>query len=244
LPRSTARDFVSSRETCIWETPTRSAIWVCVRCRRTAARRSAVRAGQAGQRGSQTGAQFGDPQLGILRTEQVAQFGAVLAGTDQALQGHRAVGPRTVQTFDDLLLAALEVRGEVGHRRGTAQALPQGGGRVVDVELEFLQAARYPHIPGVVAEVPLDLPDDGGYRVRGEVVAVPRVEPVDRLDQSDGRDLGQVVQLLPATVEPSGKVPGQRQPRGDRAIPDGGPPRMSGRQRVQLLQQLSGRRVD
>ncbi len=33
------------------------------------------------------------------------------------------------------------------------------------VDFELLEAARYPHVPGVVAELPLDPADDRGYRV-------------------------------------------------------------------------------
>src|SRR5439155_9704090 len=112
----------------------------------------------------------------------------------RGLQGCRAVGAGAFQAVDDVFLAALQVAGDVGDGGRAGEALGQGGSGLVDVEFEFLQAAGYPDVPGAVAEVAFDLADDGGYRVGGEVVAVCGGEPVERVDQSDGGDLHQVVE--------------------------------------------------
>src|SRR5262249_39034728 len=137
--------------------------------------------------------ELGQGQFGVVDTEQVAQLGAVDPATDQGLQRNGRVGAGAFQPLDDVLLRPLQVPGDVGDGRGPAHLLGQGRGGFVDVELELLQPPGYPDVPGTVPEVPLDLADDGGYGVGGEVVAVLRVEPVDGLDQADNGDLGQVV---------------------------------------------------
>ena len=47
--------------------------------------------------------------------------------------------------------------------------------------------------------MPLDLTDDRRYRVGGQLDTAVELEPVDGLDQADGADLNQVVELLAAS---------------------------------------------
>src|SRR6266536_1240858 len=168
--------------------------------------------GQRVQRRAEAGAELGHGQIRVLHAELVTQLGAVDAGTDKGLQRDGRVGAGTLQTLDDVVLAALEVVGEVRHRGRAAQLLGQGGGGLVDVQLQFLQPPGDADVPGPVPEVALDLPDDGGYGISGEVVAVLGIEPVDRLYQAQRGDLGQVIQRLAAAVEALGQVLGQRMP--------------------------------
>src|SRR5207244_751473 len=57
--------------------------------------------------------------------------------------------------------------------------------------------------PAAVAEVALDLADDVRRRVRRQLDATPEVEAVDRLDQADGADLDEILELLaPVGVAP------------------------------------------
>ena len=133
------------------------------------------------------------------------------------------------------------MRGDVGDRRRAAQGLGQ---RVVgrgDGQPQLLQAAGHPDRPGAVAEVPLELADDGRDGEAGEVDAPVGVEPVDRLDQADHRDLVQVVGGLAAAAVAVGQVLGQRQPRLDRPVPQGGPLRVVGGQCGERRDQLAGR---
>ena len=61
------------------------------------------------------------------------------------------------------------------------------------LRLGLLDRARGPHRPAKVAEVPAHLTADGRHRVAEEVVAALGVEPLDRLDETDVRDLLEVV---------------------------------------------------
>src|SRR6185437_12849667 len=64
--------------------------------------------------------------------------------------------------------------------------------------VELLQAARHAHRPALVAEVPLDLADDVRRYVGRKRDAAVEVEAVDRLDQPDGSDLDEILELLAA----------------------------------------------
>jgi hypothetical protein len=66
--------------------------------------------------------------------------------------------------------------------------------------------------------VPLDLADDRRGRVRRELDAAVRVEAVDRLDQADGGDLGQVVQRLTAVAEAAREMLDERQVHADQLV--------------------------
>ena len=62
---------------------------------------------------------------------------------------------------------------------------------------ELLQVARDPHGPALVAEVALELAEDGRDGEARERDGAARVEAVDRLDQAQRRDLDEVLQRLP-----------------------------------------------
>ena len=78
-------------------------------------------------------------------------------------------------------------------------------------QVQFLQAPRHLDRPAVVAEVPADLAHDGGHREGDEIRTGFDVEADDGVDQSDARDLNQVVARFTAALEPPGDVIGQRQ---------------------------------
>src|SRR5262249_55882025 len=75
-----------------------------------------------------------------------------------------------------------------------AHVLDQAGEHLV----QLLEPTWHVHGPGAVAEVALDLADDGRDGIRPEEDAALQVEAVDRLDQADRRDLDEVVELLAA----------------------------------------------
>jgi hypothetical protein len=85
-------------------------------------------------------------------------------------------------------------------------------------QAQFLEPARHPHRPALVAEVPLDLADHRRCRVRRELHPAVRVEAVDGLDQPDGGDLGQVVQRLAAVAEAAREVLDERQVHPDQPV--------------------------
>lgn len=65
--------------------------------------------------------------------------------------------------------------------------------------------------------MPLDLAGDGGDGVALEGAPV-RFEPVDRLHQTEGRDLLEVLDGLAAVAEPAGDPVGHGQPGGDEFV--------------------------
>jgi hypothetical protein len=77
-------------------------------------------------------------------------------------------------------------------------------------------------------------------REPGEIDAAIRLEPGDRLDQSDRRRLCQVGRRLATPGVPAGQMPRQRQPRFDRPRPQRGPGRITSRQTRQRPNQLIG----
>src|SRR5205814_6678697 len=91
------------------------------------------------------------------------------------------VGVGRLEALEYLFLAHLQVGRQLGDRRRAPLTLGQVADGLGQRELELLQAARYPDRPALVPEVPLDLADDGGRGVGGELHAALQVEPVDRL---------------------------------------------------------------
>jgi hypothetical protein len=107
------------------------------------------------------------------------------------------------------------------HGRWSAEGLREGAGGRGDGRAQVPAAGEVPGWPGTVPEVPLDLADDRGDRVTGEVDAVAGIELVDGLDQSDSRDLHQVVdQFAAACVGPFCVVAGPPSPRCGSATAD------------------------
>src|SRR5215471_11572780 len=107
-------------------------------------------------------------------------------------------------------------------------------------QLQLLESARHPHRPSLVAEVTLDLAHDGGCRVGGELHPPLEVEPVDRFDQADGGDLGQVVQPFAPVAEPPSQVFDQRKVQLDQFAADAQPLSVIRGQRGEPLEQVPG----
>ena len=83
--------------------------------------------------------------------------------------------------------------GQLERRRGTAELGIQRTRVGIDAELEVLDRPWHVDRPAVVAEVALDLADDGRHGERREREPTIGIEPVDRLQQAEGRHLLQVV---------------------------------------------------
>lgn len=74
----------------------------------------------------------------------------------------------------------------------------------------------------------LDLPGDGRDRIADEVDSMAGIEPVDRVDQSDGRCLDEIVERFASTVVADRQVTRQWQERADDLRPEVGPVRVVG----------------
>ncbi len=110
------------------------------------------------------------------------------------------------------------MRGELGDRGRPAVQLRQLAGRAGQLEAQFLQPPGHAHGPAAVAEVTLDLADDGRRGVGRELDAALGVEAVDGLDQTDGGDLDEVVQRLAAVAEPARQVLDEGQVHLDQVV--------------------------
>jgi hypothetical protein len=76
--------------------------------------------------------------------------------------------------------------------------------------------------PALVSEVALQLAEDGGRGEGGELQTPAGFEPVDRLEQSDGGHLFQVVDRDAAVGKPAGQMDGQPEVGGDQLISERG----------------------
>ena len=111
------------------------------------------------------------------------------------------VGARRLERLEDVLLLGADLRADLLDRRLAMEVERELRDRAVDLQRELLQVARHAHRPRAVAEVALDLPEDGRHRIARERDLALEVEAVDRLDQAQARDLEEVVEgLLGALV--------------------------------------------
>ncbi|GAA3070056.1 hypothetical protein GCM10020254_12310 [Streptomyces goshikiensis] len=134
--------------------------------------------------------------------EGVPRGGAVAVVGVRGVEGAAGVAVGGDQSLDDLFVREAEVPGEVGDGRRTVEPDGQLLLRLRDVDAELLEAARDADGPGGVAEVPLDLACDVRHGEGGELVLAGRVEPVDGLDQADGADLDDVLDVASVTPGP------------------------------------------
>ena len=118
----------------------------------------------------------------------------------------------------------------------------QGPGQLVaarrDLGLKLLHPSGHPHGPRAVAEVALDLAQDGRRRVRGELDVSGDVEPIHGLDQPDGAHLHEIVDGLAAVAVAAGEMLDEGQVHRDQLVADGGAPRVGCLEVGQVRQQL------
>src|SRR5436190_11899340 len=134
--------------------------------------------------------------LGAERLERVELALVVLARTGG--ERERAVGPPALERLEHLFLAHLGGLRELSDRGRTTQLDGELLEQPRKLNVQLLEPARDAHRPPAVAEVALDLADDVRRRVGGQLDAAVEIEAVDRLDQADGADLHQVLELLAA----------------------------------------------
>jgi hypothetical protein len=89
------------------------------------------------------------------------------------------------------------VGGELGGSGSAAKPLAEFATGLVEGGLQLMESARHPDGVGPVPEVAQDLAADGRDREGQEVAAALGVEAVDGLDQAEGGDLLEVVEVIP-----------------------------------------------
>jgi hypothetical protein len=103
------------------------------------------------------------------------------------------------------------MRRHLPHLGRAAQFLRERLGRAADRERALLKVARHVQRPALVAEVALQLAEDGRRGVARELRPASGLEAVDRLDQAEARDLHEVVQRLVRVRVAKGEVTRERQ---------------------------------
>jgi hypothetical protein len=91
----------------------------------------------------------------------------------------------------------------------------------VDVQHSFLHPARHVQAPTGVAEVALDLAEDGGHRVAREGVAAAGVVAVDRFHQREARHLHQILEGFARALVTARQLAGERQKALDQLVARG-----------------------
>nr|WP_231926111.1 hypothetical protein [Micromonospora echinofusca] len=129
----------------------------------------------------------------------------VVGFVTRRVERHQPVGLRREGGGLDLLDAHLKVVGKFGGTRMVAPRLCQLRRDGAHPAVQLLGPARYPHRPRGVAEVPTQGTENARDRVAGEGNASLDVEPVDRSDQGQRRNLRQVVVRLAASGVPVGQ---------------------------------------
>lgn len=130
----------------------------------------------------------------------LAHVAEVAAAKDIALA---RMQPAQAAGDGDAVLARAEIVVRGGHVFGRQEH---------DRRLRLLPGR--PDEGAAIAQMALDLADDRGRRVRGEVAAC-RLEAVDRLDQADRPDLDEILDPFPAVREAVRKGTCERQVRLD-----------------------------
>ncbi len=176
---------------------------------------------------------------GVLGPEQTGER-RVLVLSRRLLQRtrtalvHRAQRGQYVAVFESCVLRDLPSGG-----RTAAEPLLQFLDGLEHLAARLLQGAGQPYGGGTVAQVPPELTGDLGEGVRQKGVAECRIVAVDGLDQAQGRDLNEVVVVLPTALESACHAVGQRQQQADDLVSKGGPPRSPG-----LLGEVAHQRVE
>src|SRR5581483_11268154 len=110
-----------------------------------------------------------------------------------------AVGVCGLERLDHLFLLRVGRARQLLDRGRAAQLGRQAVEQPPEPDVQLLDAARHVHRPRLVAEVPLDLSQDGRHGVRGQLHPPLGVEAVDRVDEADATDLDEVVERLAAS---------------------------------------------
>jgi hypothetical protein len=89
---------------------------------------------------------------------------------------------------------------------------------VFDRQVQLLNGSRHPQHPGLVPEVPFELPQDAHRGVGGKRGVVLRVEAMRSLDQGQVRHLLQLVRRLAPVKKAASQGPGQPHMLGNQVL--------------------------
>ena len=181
------------RETCIWETPTCFGDLALGHVLDEAQMKDmAVALGDLLEHRRDRGAVLDGVEGWVLLADPVSQRRGLVSVADGRgrIEGHRMMTLRRMHRLQHLLLGGLDPLGDLAHRRRVPELGGQLGVCPLDPEDPFLDVARHVHRPAPVAEVALELTENGGHGEGREGGAALRVEAVYRLDQSRRSPLG------------------------------------------------------
>ena len=185
LRRSWARLRASRRDTCIWLMPSRLGdLGLGHALEEAQVQHDLLALGQAGDQRAEGGAVLG---VGRARRRRSPSWpsrpGLVVVVAAAGVERRRAVG---LAGFDGLEHLVLGDAGRGRRSRRWSASGPARGTRSsttrVEPEVQLLHPAGHPHRPALVAEVALELADDGRGGEGRELEAPLGVEAVDRLD--------------------------------------------------------------
>ena len=132
------------------------------------------------------------------------------------------VGLARFQRLEHLFLRHPGLGRQLGDGGRAAQLLAQDADDVAEPQVQLLHAAGRPHRPALVAEVALQLADDGVGGVGGELDLAAGSKRSTALMQADRRDLHEVVEGLAAVAEAAGQVLGQPEVGLDQLVAERG----------------------
>ena len=157
-----------------------------------------------------------------LDPEGVGHAGiALVVVVARPVQRHGAVGGGRLAGLQDLLGGGADLLGELGHRRRAAELAAQFVADPLDADGQLLEVARDADRPALVAEVPLELTEDGRHGERRERGLAGGIEAVDGLQQSERSDLDEVVELLAAVLVAARQLAGEREEAIDQRLSRG-----------------------
>src|SRR5436190_2091956 len=175
---------------------------------------------------AETGREHGpilrDLVLVLLRPDRLERVElAVLVGAAAGRERQRAVRAPALERLEHLLLLDAGGLRELADRGRAAELDRQLLDQARELDVQLLEAARHAYRPALVAEVPLDLADDVGRRVRRQLDAAVEIEAVDRLDQADRADLDEILELLAAVRVAARERADERHVLLDQLLPRG-----------------------
>src|SRR5438270_14013013 len=121
------------------------------------------------------------------------------------------MGPGCLEGVEDILDAELEILGQLEDRGRAVEAAAEQLLGLLDLDGPLLGTTGDVNRPSEIAEVALELAEDGGNGKRREGRATAEVVAVDGLDEAKARDLQEVVERLAGPAAAAGELAGEGQ---------------------------------
>ncbi|OPZ85707.1 MAG: hypothetical protein BWY76_01299 [bacterium ADurb.Bin429] len=140
---------------------------------------------------------------GVFFTDVVFQARArvIVIIAELVIQRHQLVEVAEFHAFQRFFEAGADGIGHFLHGGRAVQLQGELLHRLIRGEVHLLQAARHFDSPAAVAEVALDLPDDGGGGEGGETDAAFGVKAVNGMHEANGAHADEVIERLAAVGE-------------------------------------------